>query len=86
MLGHEAGGVVTAIGPGVSGFKIGQRVAIEPGIPCPSNSQAKKCHYCLDGRYNLCTNMRFCSSAKTFPHLDGTLQGYMNHPADRLFP
>ncbi|KZV95735.1 GroES-like protein [Exidia glandulosa HHB12029] len=86
VLGHEAGGVVTAIGPGVSGFKVGQRVAIEPGIPCSSSSHAKKCRYCLDGRYNLCNNMRFCSSAKTFPHLDGTLQGFMNHPADRLFP
>ncbi|EJD45412.1 GroES-like protein [Auricularia subglabra TFB-10046 SS5] len=85
VLGHEAGGVVTAVGPGVTGFKVGQRVAIEPGIPCPSKSTSK-CRHCLDGRYNLCINMRFCSSAKTFPHLDGTLQGYMNHPADRLFP
>jgi len=30
--------------------------------------------------------MRFCSSAKTFPHLDGTLQDCMNHPAHVLHP
>jgi L-iditol 2-dehydrogenase len=30
--------------------------------------------------------MRFCSSAKTFPHLDGTLQQTLNHPASVLFP
>ncbi|CCM00234.1 uncharacterized protein FIBRA_02263 [Fibroporia radiculosa] len=30
--------------------------------------------------------MRFCSSAKTFPHSDGTLQDRMNHPAHVLHP
>jgi L-iditol 2-dehydrogenase len=30
--------------------------------------------------------LRFCSSAKTFPHLDGTLQDRMNHPAYVLHP
>lgn len=29
--------------------------------------------------------MSFCSSAKTFPHRDGTLQEYMNHPVDFLY-
>lgn len=42
------------------------------------------CEYCTNGRYNLCESMRFCSSAKTFPHLDGTLQTSMNHPAHLL--
>jgi L-iditol 2-dehydrogenase len=82
VLGHEAAGVVTAVGPGVTNVTVGQRVAIEPGVSCTTS----KCQYCKDGRYNLCVNMRFASSAKTFPHLDGTLQGYMNHPAHLLFP
>ncbi|CAE6414646.1 unnamed protein product [Rhizoctonia solani] len=80
VLGHEAAGIVTAVGYGVTSVKVGQRVAIEAGVYC------KECRYCLDKRYNLCQNMRFCSSAKTFPHLDGTLQGRMNHPADLLHP
>ncbi|KAJ7691598.1 chaperonin 10-like protein [Mycena rosella] len=80
VLGHEASGVVTAVGPGVKNLVVGQRVAIEAGIMC------KNCDYCTAGRYNLCKEMRFCSSAKTFPHLDGTLQTYMNHPAHVLHP
>ncbi|KAH7091837.1 GroES-like protein [Auriculariales sp. MPI-PUGE-AT-0066] len=94
VLGHEAAGVITALGPGVTHLRIGQRVAIEPGLACNSSNSNndshghghEQCRYCVDGRYNLCVNMRFCSSAKTFPHLDGTLQGYMNHPASLLFP
>lgn len=80
VLGHEAAGVVTAVGPGVKNLVVGQRVAIEAGIMC------NKCDYCAAGRYNLCKEMRFCSSAKTFPHTDGTLQTYMNHPAHVLHP
>ncbi|EKM57626.1 uncharacterized protein PHACADRAFT_251356 [Phanerochaete carnosa HHB-10118-sp] len=85
VLGHEAAGVITALGPSSSsssthGFYVGQRVAIEAGIKCG------QCSYCAKGRYNLCKNMRFASSAKTFPHLDGTLQERMNHPASCIHP
>ncbi|KAJ7255872.1 chaperonin 10-like protein [Mycena haematopus] len=80
VLGHEAAGIVTAVGPGVKSLVVGQRVAIEAGIMC------NKCDYCVEGRYNLCKEMRFCSSAKTFPHADGTLQTFMNHPAHVLHP
>ncbi|EIW78462.1 GroES-like protein [Coniophora puteana RWD-64-598 SS2] len=79
VLGHEAAGVVTAVGPG-SNLVPGQRVAIEAGIMC------NDCNYCNSGRYNLCKGLRFCSSAKTFPHLDGTLQDRMNHPVHVLHP
>jgi len=71
---------VTAIGPGVTNLVLGQRVAIEAGVMCNS------CTYCSKGRYNLCKSLRFASSAKTFPHLDGTLQECMNHPAHVLHP
>ncbi|KAH7928602.1 GroES-like protein [Leucogyrophana mollusca] len=80
VLGHESAGVVTAVGPGAKGLVPGQRVAIEAGIMC------RDCSYCDAGRYNLCKGLRFCSSAKTFPHLDGTLQARMNHPAHVLHP
>ena len=80
VLGHESSGIVTALGPQVSGLRIGQRVAIECGVMCSN------CDYCSKGRYNLCKGMRFCSSAKTYPHLDGTLQGRLNHPSHLLHP
>ena len=34
VLGHEAGGEVVAVGPGVDSLRPGQRVSLEPGIPC----------------------------------------------------
>ncbi|KAL0577201.1 hypothetical protein V5O48_004799 [Marasmius crinis-equi] len=84
VLGHEAAGVITALGPGVAAqypnLRVGTRVAIEAGVMC------RNCKYCSTGRYNLCKGLRFCSSAKTFPHLDGTLQEKMNHPAHVLHP
>lgn len=79
VLGHESCGIVTALPepvPANCHLKVGDRVALEVGISC------RICKYCKDGRYNLCTSMRFCSSAKTHPHLDGTLCEVMNHPFD----
>jgi L-iditol 2-dehydrogenase len=48
VLGHELVGRVTALGPGVSQFTIGQRVIVEPNYPCGS------CRLCLAGRGAVC--------------------------------
>lgn len=78
-LGHESVGDIVAVGANVSAhypaLVVGARAAIEPGLNCTS------CEYCLSGRYNLCATLRFASSAKTKPHLDGTLQRYFTWPA-----
>ncbi|KAK9472030.1 uncharacterized protein V1510DRAFT_418441 [Dipodascopsis tothii] len=74
-LGHESAGIVVAVGAGVSGLQVGDRVALEVGIACA------KCKLCLAGKYHLCPDMRFRSSAKIFPHFQGTLQQRINHPA-----
>lgn len=74
-LGHESAGVVVAIGNNVTGYQIGDRVALEVGVPCDN------CRSCQRGRYNLCPKMRFRSSAKSVPHFQGTLQERINHPA-----
>ncbi|KAL4909714.1 hypothetical protein BDW74DRAFT_165123 [Aspergillus multicolor] len=77
-LGHESSGIVTAVGPSVQHLKVGDRVALEVGLPC------RKCALCLStpSRYNLCPEMKFRSSAKIFPHLDGTLMELTTHPED----
>lgn len=74
-LGHESAGEVVAVGSAVTDFTPGDRVALEVGLPCES------CELCDDGRYNICRGMRFRSSAKAFPHFQGTLQERINHPA-----
>ncbi|MGE3289326.1 MAG: NAD(P)-dependent alcohol dehydrogenase [Pseudonocardia sp.] len=61
VLGHEAGGVVEAVGPGVAPSRVGERVSIEPGIPDGT------CRWCRTGRYNLCPAMRFLAT----PPVDG---------------
>ena len=34
VLGHEFAGTVAEVGDGVSGLEVGQRVAVQPGVPC----------------------------------------------------
>jgi L-iditol 2-dehydrogenase len=67
VLGHEAGGVVVDRGAGVTAIEVGQRVAVEPGVPCG------KCDQCRRGNYNLCPNVRFFAT----PPIDGALARYV---------
>lgn len=81
VLGHESCGIITSLPnplPPNCPLKVGDRVAPEVGLPC------RVCPHCTEGRYNLCPTLRFKSSAKTHPHLDGTLVEYMNHPLSLL--
>ena len=63
--GHEASGVVEALGEGVTRVRIGQKVAVNPAHPC------RVCVACQRGHSNLCDNMVFLGSAAIFPHLPG---------------
>jgi L-iditol 2-dehydrogenase len=49
-LGHEVSGVVHAVGARVKTLKVGDRVALEPNMPC------WKCDMCRRGFYHLCPN------------------------------
>ncbi|KAK8867491.1 sorbitol dehydrogenase [Apiospora arundinis] len=75
ILGHEASGIVLKCGEGVTNLKVGDRVAVEPGVPC------EKCFLCQEGRYNLCDDVQF---AGVYPY-HGTLQRYKVHPAKWLY-
>lgn len=52
--GHEAVGVVDALGPGAERFALGQRI----GVPWLARTDGV-CRFCLSGRENLCTDPRF---------------------------
>lgn len=75
VLGHESAGVVTAVGAGVTSLHPGDRVALEPGVPC------RRCAACKIGRYNLCPDVRFFAT----PPIDGSMARYVAHPADFCF-
>jgi L-iditol 2-dehydrogenase len=76
ILGHEAAGVIVAVGTDVSQRRIGERVAIEPGIP------DGVCVQCRAGRYNLCPHVRFFGT----PPIDGALTNYVTVPEGFAYP
>jgi len=72
VLGHEAAGIVEKCGSNVTSLKVGDKVAIEPGVPC------RLCNFCKTGVYNLCPDMQFCAT----PPVHGNLARYYVHAAD----
>lgn len=72
VLGHESSGVIEEVGSAVKTLKVGDRVAMEPGIPC------RRCIRCREGKYNLCLEMVFAAT----PPYDGTLAKYYVLPED----
>jgi L-iditol 2-dehydrogenase len=70
VLGHEGAGVI-ADGP-----RRGERVAIDPAIPCGV------CRPCRDGYRNLCPRVRFAGHGRT----DGAMREFMTWPDELLYP
>jgi len=70
VLGHEGAGVI-AEGP-----RRGERVAIDPAIPCET------CRACRDGYRNLCYRIRFSGHGET----DGMMRELMAWPSALLHP
>ena len=48
IVGHEPVGVIAALGPGVTGYRVGQRVIVGAITPCG------QCSPCLDGHHSQC--------------------------------
>lgn len=76
-IGHEGVGVVEDIGDvneKRSGFKVGDRVVLEPYIPCG------ECYSCKKGHYNNCTSLKVAGV-----HTDGMMAELCSYPADRIY-
>ena len=70
ILGIEGAGVVAALGSGVTGLAVGDRVAVSYIRTCD------QCEWCNRGQDNLCENRRLFGE-----HIPGTYAQYMLAPA-----
>src|ERR687895_923210 len=75
ILGHESAGREAALGSEVTRHAVGDRVALEPGVPCG------RCRECRAGRYNLCRDVRFFAT----PPIDGAFANYVTIHEDFAF-
>jgi D-arabinitol dehydrogenase (NADP+) len=72
--GHEFAGVVTAVGEGVTRYKPGDRVAVEPNIACDN------CWHCLNNRQNFCQNWQAVGVTRP-----GGMAQYVSAPERAVF-
>ncbi|MGG1313177.1 zinc-dependent alcohol dehydrogenase family protein [Cohnella laeviribosi] len=72
--GHEFSGVVHEVGEGVTRFKAGDRVAVDPSIFCG------KCDYCLSGRGNHCVDWKATGDTE-----NGAMAEYVKVPEETVF-
>ena len=71
--GHEAVGVVAAVGTGAEAFTPGDRVIIEPNLFCG------QCPQCRSGRYNICQELKVFGC-----QTPGAMTDLFTIPADRV--
>src|SRR5579862_9727262 len=76
ILGHELSGTIERVAPGVKRLKPGQRVAVDPLIPCG------RCDQCLAGRRHTCRKQKFLGSMGE----PGALSEYLVMPEVCCFP
>jgi hypothetical protein len=77
--GHEAFGVVAAVGAGVTRVKAGDKIAVSPSHACG------RCDYCRQGREQLCVNMKF-RQCQPLPARAGMFQEYFVMGERQCYP
>ncbi len=80
IAGHEASGIVSVLGEGVTGLEPGQLVAVNPSQPCGH------CRYCRLQQPIHCLDMRFMGSAMRLPHENGMFRDRLVVPAIQCHP
>jgi L-iditol 2-dehydrogenase len=76
-VGHEGAGEVVEVGKGVTHVKPGDRIAIEPAMPCG------ECDQCKVGRPHTCRKLRFLGCPN---QANGCLTEYIVMPEGSCFP
>ncbi len=75
-VGHECAGTIMKIGNGVEHFKAGDRIAIDPSMPC------WKCDQCQAGRPHTCRSLKFLGCPG---QAEGCLSEYIIMPESSCF-
>jgi len=71
--GHEVSGIIEKLGEEVKGYKVGQKVTIQPQVVCG------ECYPCRNGKYNLCEELKVMGFQTT-----GTASQYFAVDAEKL--
>jgi L-iditol 2-dehydrogenase len=79
IMGHEAAGEIAALGPGVDGWRVGERVTFDSTISCG------ECADCRAGRINLCARRRVVGVAPAEYRQHGAFAEYLALPARILY-
>jgi L-iditol 2-dehydrogenase len=77
VVGHECAAVVAEVGRAVKRVKVGQRIVVEPAMPC------HQCDQCKAGRENTCRKLIFLGCPG---QIEGCMAEYMVMPEECCFP
>lgn len=74
IMGHEAAGVIAALGPEVTGWQLGERVTFD------STEYCGECDACLAGQFNICRRRKVLGVSCHEYHRDGCFAEYVALP------
>ncbi len=75
IIGHEVAGIVEDMGVEVQGLRIGQRVALDPPVPC------RECRVCRAGLRHLCPNTKHIGA-----HIPGGMAEFISIDYRNAYP
>jgi L-iditol 2-dehydrogenase len=76
-VGHEGSGIIEAVGANVTKLKCGDRIAIDPAMPC------FECDQCMSGRFHTCRKLKFLGCPG---QAEGCLSEYIVMPENSCIP
>lgn len=79
IMGHEAAGEIAALGEGVTGWAVGERVTFDSTVYC------NRCEMCLAGHVNLCASRQVLGVSCEEYRRDGAFAEYVAVPAYILY-